>query len=61
MKAVLLGPFDAPGLLKLTSFVFLTEVLFLLSGHWANEIKKINIRKGESYLKYSKRVCLLEN
>lgn len=28
-----LGSFDGPGLLKPTSFVFLTEALFLPSGH----------------------------
>eukprot|EP00069_Balaena_mysticetus_P000599 bmy_14690T0 len=32
-KAVLLGSFDVPGLLKPSSFVFLTEALFLPSGH----------------------------
>lgn len=33
VKAVLLAPFDVPGLLKPMSFVFLTEALFLPSGH----------------------------
>lgn len=33
VKAVLLGSFDVPGLLEPSSFVFLTEALFLPNGH----------------------------
>lgn len=33
VKAVLLGPFDVPGLLKSASFVFPVEALFLPSEH----------------------------
>lgn len=33
VKAVLLGPFDVPGLLKSASFVFPVEALFLPNEH----------------------------